>query len=220
MLALRGNKGESSVTDNPRGSRARNRSGQPTPLTLLERVRANDPEAWCRLVDLYQPLVRFWCGRAGLAGADAEDLVQEVFSATATGLSRFHRDRAGDTFRGWLRGITRNQVLLHFRRNKGRPHAEGGSEAWENLQAIPDPLAGPGDEEAAEISQLYRRAVEQVRCEFEERTWQAFWLTAIEGRSPAALADELGMTAGGIRQAKSRVLRRLKQEMGEILAPG
>jgi RNA polymerase sigma-70 factor (ECF subfamily) len=59
--------------------------------------------------------------------------------------------------------------------------------------------------------------VELVRGEFEERTWQAFWLTTIDGRAPAALADELGMTSAAIRQAKSRVLRRLKQEMGELL---
>jgi RNA polymerase sigma-70 factor (ECF subfamily) len=208
------------VTDNQKGPEANNRSEQPTPLTLLGRVRANDPEAWRRLLELYQPLVRFWCSRAGLAGADADDVVQDVFGAAAAGLDGFHRDRAGDTFRGWLRGITRNQALLHFRRNKGRPQAEGGSDAWKHLQAIADPLAGPGNEEAIEISQLYRRAVEQVRCEFEERTWQAFWLTAVEGRTPAALVGELEMTAASIRQAKSRVLRRLKQEMGEVLAPG
>ena len=56
-----------------------------------------------------------------------------------------------------------------------------------------------------------------ICCEFEDRTWQAFWLTVIEGRAPTALAKELGMSPTGIRQAKSRVLRRLKQEMGELL---
>jgi RNA polymerase sigma-70 factor (ECF subfamily) len=56
-----------------------------------------------------------------------------------------------------------------------------------------------------------------VSGEFEERTWRAFWSTAIEGRSPVDLAGELGMTPAAIRQAESRVLRRLKQEMGELL---
>jgi len=68
------------------------------------------------------------------------------------------------------------------------------------------------------MSQLYRRALEQVRSEFEEPTWRAFWLTTVEDRAPVALADELGMTPAAIRQAKSRVLRRLKREMGELLA--
>jgi RNA polymerase sigma-70 factor (ECF subfamily) len=193
------------------------RPGQETPLSLLERVRANDPEAWQRLVRLYQPLVRFWCRRGGLDGPDAEDVAQEVFSGAAGGLAGFRRDRPGDTFRGWLRGITRNQVLLHYRRNRGKARAEGGSGAWHHLQDVADPLVGVEADETDEVGQLYRRAVEQVRGEFEERTWQAFWRTVIEGRSPAALADELGMTPAAIRQAKSRVLRRLKQEMGELL---
>ena len=80
-----------------------------------------------------------------------------------------------------------------------------------------DPIAAPDEGEEAEVGQLYRRALEQVRAEFEERTWQAFWLTVIDGRSPAALESELGMTPANIRQAKSRVLRRLKREVGDVL---
>jgi RNA polymerase sigma-70 factor (ECF subfamily) len=180
----------------------------------LERLRANDRAAWQRVVQVYAPLVRFWCRRGGLRGADVEDVAQEVFAAAAAGLGGFRRDRPGDTFRGWLRGIAHNQVLLHFRRNRGQPLAEGGSDAWQSLQEI---AAGPDGEEEAEVGQLYRRALAQVQAEFEERTWQAFWLTAVEGRAPGGLTTELGMTAPAIRQAKCRVLRRLKQEMGELL---
>jgi RNA polymerase sigma-70 factor (ECF subfamily) len=169
-------------------------------------------------MELYAPLVRSWCRRAGLQGADADDITQEVFAAAATKLDTFHRDRPGDSFRGWLRAITRNQVLLLFRRKQDRPQAAGGSDAWHELQQVPDPLAGRADEEASEVSGLYRRALELVRREFEEQTWQAFWLTAIEDRLPASLAEELGMTPAAIRQAKSRVLRRLKEEMGELLS--
>jgi RNA polymerase sigma-70 factor (ECF subfamily) len=192
-------------------------SSSATPLSLLERVRANDAAAWRQLHELYQPLVRFWCARAGLTAPDVEDVTQEVFAGAANSLANFHRDRPGDTFRGWLRGITRNQILLFRRRNLNRPVAEGGSEALENLHQVHDPLPPPDDSETAEISQLYRRALDQVRGQFEERTWQAFWLTVIEGRSPATLTGELGMTAAGIRQAKSRVLRRVKLEVGDLV---
>jgi RNA polymerase sigma-70 factor (ECF subfamily) len=190
---------------------------QPTPLSLLERVRRNDADAWRRLMELYRPLVLFWCTRGGVAVDDAEDVAQGVFAAVASSLSGFRHDRPGATFRGWLRVVTRNQVALHYRRNRDRVRAEGGSQVWEKLASVADPLAEAGDDELAEINQLHRRAVEQVRGEFEERTWQAFWLTAIEGRSPANLAAELGMTPTAIRQAKSRVLRRLKQEMGDLM---
>ena len=192
-------------------------AGQTTPLSLLERVRANDADSWRRLVNLYRPLVLFWCARARLDAEDAEDVAQAVFVAAASGLHGFRRDRSGDTFRGWLRVITRNQVHLHFRRNKGRPKADGGSAAWQTLQEVADPIAAPEDDEEAEVGQIYRRALEQVRGAFEEHTWQAFWMTTVEGRSPASIASALGMSPAAIRQAKSRVLRRLKDEMGELL---
>jgi RNA polymerase sigma-70 factor (ECF subfamily) len=191
-------------------------TGQVTPLSLLERARAHDQQAWSRLVALYRPLVQFWCRQAHCPAGEVEDVTQDVFAAVAASLGGFHRDRPGDTFRGWLRGITRNQVLLYFRRNQDRPRPEGGSDALERLQDVADLPAGSA-EEAEEVSQLYRRAVEQVRSEFEERTWQMFWRVVIEGRSPVALAEELGVSPAAVRQAKSRVLRRLKEEMGELV---
>jgi RNA polymerase sigma-70 factor (ECF subfamily) len=192
------------------------RPGQLTSLSLLARARANDQDAWGRLTSLYRPLVAFWCRRARCPAEEVEDVTQEVFAAAAAGLAAFHRDRPGDSFRGWLRGITRNQVLLYFRRNQGRPPPVGGSEALGQVQNLPDLLVEPADDEA-EVSLVYRRAVEHVRGEFEQRTWDVFWRTVIEGLSPAAVAEEMHTTPGAVRQAKSRVLRRLKQEMGEVL---
>lgn len=211
------------MSDDPRqtsgdvqGDDAPGEGDPPTSLTLLERARANDPAAWGRLVQLYTPLIRFWCRRAGVPEQDADDVCQEVILGAAGGLATFRRDRPGDTFRGWLRGITRNQARLYFRRGGNRPVAEGGSEWLARLESMPDQAAGD-EQEADEVGQLYRRALEQVRGEFEEKTWQAFWRTAIEDRLPDALAEELGMSAAAIRQAKSRVLRRLKQEVGDVL---
>jgi RNA polymerase sigma-70 factor (ECF subfamily) len=188
-----------------------------TSLSLLARARGNDATAWQRVMELYRPLVLTWSDRQGVRAEDAEDVAQEVFAAAAAALAAFRHDRPGDTFRGWLRGITRNQVLMHFRRNQRQPRAAGGSNARLDLENVPERLSDPEDEAAA-VSQLYRRALEHVRCAFTERLWQAFWLTAIEERLPADLAAELGMTPAAIRQAKSRVLRRLKQELGELLA--
>jgi RNA polymerase sigma-70 factor (ECF subfamily) len=201
--------------DEPRAS-----ASQPpdaTPLSLLARLRRNDAAAWQQAVQLYAPLVRLWCRRAGLTDLDAEDVGQEVFAAAARSLADFHRDQPGDTFHGWLRGITRHQLLAHFRSNRGRPQPQGGSSAWHHLQDFADPLPAPDDGEQAAVVQVYLQALEQVRGHFEAQTWRAFWQTAVQGRSPAEVVDELGMSLAAIRQAKSRVLRRLKQEMGELL---
>lgn len=192
------------------------KTDQSTSLSLLERARRGEPAAWNHLVDLYRPLVLFWCRRGGAHGVDAEDVSQEVFAGAAAGLERFHRDQPGDTFRGWLRGITRNQVLLFQRKNQRQPHGQGGSEGWNRLQEVPDPLGSPDDQEQTEVNQLYQRALDQLRGDFEDRTWQAFCRTVIDGRSPMSLTQELGMTATAIRQAKARVLRRLKENVGDL----
>jgi RNA polymerase sigma-70 factor (ECF subfamily) len=190
---------------------------QSTSLSLLERARRREPQAWDRLVEVYRPLVLYWCRRGNVHGPDAEDVSQEVFAAAAHGLDGFHRDQPGDTFRGWLRGITHNQVLLWFRRNQGRPEAVGGPAGWDQLQEIADPFAGADEQEQAEVGQLYHRALGLLRGHFEDRTWQAFCRTVLDGRSPASLTAELGMTANAIRQAKARVLRRVKEEVGDLL---
>ena len=164
---------------------------------------------------LYRPFVLYWCVRWGVRNEDADDVAQDVFRAAAAGLEVFRRDRPGDTFRGWLRGITHNMVLQHFRKAERNVLAEGGSDAMQHLQQIPAP--SEHDDPAEEISQLHRRALDLVRAEFEERSWQMFWQTAIEGRPPADVGADLGVSAAAVRQAKSRVLRRLKEEVGDLL---
>ena len=191
--------------------------GPATSLTLLDRVRTNEPAAWQRLLDLYTPLVHYWCQQWGVRGADAEDVTQEVFKGVATGLAQFRRDRATDAFRAWLRGITRHKLLDHLRRARNQPHGQGGSDAQRLIQAVPDPDADLPEEPEAQVTALYRRALEMVRGEFEERTWLAFWRVAFEDQAPAVVAAELGVTAAAVRQAKSRVLRRLREEVGDAV---
>jgi RNA polymerase sigma-70 factor (ECF subfamily) len=197
-------------------SSARAASGA-TSLTLLQRVRDKDPDAWQRLFHLYRPLVLHWCTRAGIRPPDNEDVVQETFQAVAASLESFRRDRPGDTFRGWLRGITRHVIASSVRRVQQQAQASGGSTALKRLEQVADPLTDQDDDSPEQISGLYRRGLELVRSEFEERTWQAFWLTAVEDRSPAAVAAQLGVTPAAVRQSKSRVLRRLKEEVGDLI---
>jgi RNA polymerase sigma-70 factor (ECF subfamily) len=186
-----------------------------TSLSLLDRARHRDEPSWHRLVTLYGPLVEHWCRRGAARREDAADLAQEVFLAVAQGLERFER-RGPGSFRGWVRGITRHKLLDYYRRADRRAAAAGGSTALGQLHEVPDPQPG-SDEEADEVSGLYRRALDLIRGEFEERTWQAFWLTAVAGREAPAAAAELGMSPVAIRIAKSRVLARLRAEAEELI---
>jgi RNA polymerase sigma-70 factor (ECF subfamily) len=189
-----------------------------TSRSLLVRLRADEADAWERLVKLYAPLVYHWCRKLGLAERDAADVLQDVFQAVAANIAGFHRDRPGDTFRGWLRTIARHKVYDHFRRQGREPAAAGGTAAFHRLAQFPaettdDDGELPADDDADR--RLFRRALELIRSEFTERTWQAFWLVAVEGRSPADAGAELSMRPGAVRVAKSRVLHRLRQELGD-----
>jgi RNA polymerase sigma-70 factor (ECF subfamily) len=188
-----------------------------TSLTLLVRVRANEPGAWQRLIDLYAPMVYHWCRRGGLTGEDAADVFQEVFHSVAEHIGGFRRDRPGDTFRGWLRTITRNKVRDHCRRQAGQPRAAGGTDAQLHLQNVPDPAEPEDEEEAGIVVRQLHRTLAEIRGEFEERTWQAFWQVQMEGRDTAAVGAELGMTPAAVRKAKFRVLRRLREELDDLL---
>ena len=186
-----------------------------TSLSLLDRARHHDEPSWRRLITLYGPLVEHWCRRGGARPEDAADLAQEVFLAVSQGLERFER-RGPGSFRAWVRGITRHKLLDCYRQAERQAAAAGGSTALERLLDIPDPQPG-SDEDADEMSGLYRRALDLIRGEFEERTWQAFWLTAVEGRKAPAAASELGMSPVAVRIAKSRVLARLRDEAEELI---
>src|SRR5438128_2738587 len=112
------------------------RAGEPS-SSLLARVQAQEQAAWNRLVHLYSPLVFRWGRRAGLQEADALDVGQEVFQAVWRTVHKFHRDRPGATFRGWLRTITGSKVADFYRRRQHQPPAPGGSNAETLAQQLP-----------------------------------------------------------------------------------
>lgn len=178
-------------------------------------VRAEDPEAWRTLVRLYGPLVFYWCSQMGLRGDDAADAGQEVFAAVSQAIDRFHKERPEDSFRAWLRTITRNKVRDFLRTRAHEGPATGGSDYQLLLNQLPAPDAEESQEEvAAGNALLLQEALELLRGEFEPKTWQAFWHT-VNGQSPQQVAEELGTTAMAVRQAKSRVLRRLRESLAD-----
>jgi RNA polymerase sigma-70 factor (ECF subfamily) len=186
-----------------------------TSESLLERVRGQDQQAWQRFVALYGPLVARWCRLGGIRSGEEGDVVQEVFLAVFAGLDDFQRLRTG-SFRAWVRGITRFKLADHRRRLNRQTPAAGGTAAQELIGEVPDPRAGDGDD-AAELSGLYHRALELIRSEFEERTWQAFWRSAVEGHATDLIASDLGLSPVTVRVAKSRVLGRLRTEVGDLI---
>jgi RNA polymerase sigma-70 factor (ECF subfamily) len=193
------------------------RASTSTSRSLLARINTNDAAAWDRLVTLYTPLVWHWCRKMDLPGQEIADVLQEVFQSVAAHIRTFHRDRPGDTFRGWLRTITRNKVHDYFRIHNREPQAAGGSEArawWSQLPGSDSRSEAP--EEQERYDQLFHQALALIKAEFQETTWRAFWRVVVEGQSPQLVAQELNISPGAVRVAKCRVLHRLRLELGDL----
>ncbi len=188
-----------------------------TATSLLRHAQQADADAWRRLTRLYGPLVYHWSRRMGLDAHASADVLQEVFTSVAGAINRFDLDQTAGSFRGWLWRITRNKVHDLYRRRQTEPSGAGGTQAQRRLADLVDPFTEDSDEasDRREASSLIHRAVELIRAEFEERTWQAFWRSAVEQHSTADIAADLQISPASVRQAKSRVLRRLRLLLGD-----
>lgn len=179
-----------------------------TSVSLLERLkRPNQPEAWARFVDLYTPLLYYWARRVGLRAPEAGDLVQDVFVVLLQKLPEFTYDPRKQ-FRSWLRTVTLNKWRESQRRRQ--PHAAPLSE----LAAPPDM---DGFEETEYRHRLVGRALELMQEDFQPATWKACWDYVVVGRPVGEVARALGLTVNAVYLAKSRVLRRLRQELDGML---
>jgi RNA polymerase sigma-70 factor (ECF subfamily) len=171
-----------------------------------------DPQAWERFVRLYTPLLCRWARQTGAQDADVADLVQETLTGVYRKLPTFARQRAG-SFRAWLRTVLVNRWRDLCRRAAVRPGLAVDNHL--DLDALPGLNGMAQDSEDCE--RLVARALELIRPEFQPRTWQAFWEFFTSGQEAPAVADRLGISADVVYASKSRVLRRLRQELDGLL---
>ncbi len=197
-----------------------------TSTSLLVRLRSSDQSAWGCFVALYGPLVYFWCRNARLQASDAADVGQEVFQSVARKIADFRRDRPGDSFRAWLKTIARNKIFDFHRKRSTREAATGGSDAHQAMLGVaaPDELETDihvnSETEQTERTLLLRQALAIIRDSFDERRWAAFWRVTVELEPPKAVASDLKISVNAVYLAKSRVLRRLKEEFGDLMELG
>ena len=185
-----------------------------TRASLLLQLRdGTNHDAWSEFTRLYGPVIYGFARKRGLQDADAADMMQDVMGSVSRSIGRLDYDRNQGTFRGWLFTITRNKVFNFLSARRVRPRGSGDSSTNRLLETHPDPNEGSDEWEMEYQRRLASLAMERVKNEFQENTWQAFSLTAVEGKSASDVARQVGMSPGAIYVAKSRVLARLKEEV-------
>ena len=185
--------------------------------SLLFQIRdAEDTAAWDRFVAAYRPAVYRFARRRGLQDAEAEDLAQQVMISVSRAIGSWQKEPKRGTFRSWLLRIARNAVVNAISRSK-LDAAQGGSSVVQQLSQWPsaeddvDTLIADEHQRA-----VFRWAAEEVRHEFQQSTWLAFWLTTSEDYSVEQAAEELGKSIGSVYASRSRVMRRLKDKVREL----
>ncbi len=187
-------------------------SSSSTSLSLLDRVRQREEAAWQRLVELYGPLVYRWCRTWGLAATDAADIGQQVCLSIFQSVNQFEHRGIKGAFRAWLKTITRRKVVDHWRCRATDPDSLSSDIAEIAKKDLDD--AGSASDEAV---LLYHRAAELIKVDFNETTWRAFWMSVVEERPIADIAQELRISPNAVYIAKSRVLTRLRTEFADLL---
>lgn len=184
--------------------------------TLLLRLRnPRDTEAWQRFVEVYGPLIYGHGRRKGLGHEDAEDLTQRIFADVTTAIRTFtYRPEVG-RFRDWLGTVVRHEIGRILRKRAREPHGLGGEwtePALGNLEA-----RGEDTEWTARFNaHILQTALERCQPHFAAESWRAFQRVWVDNVPAADVAAEMGRRVGWVYVVRSRVLKRLWQEVQEL----
>ncbi len=187
-----------------------------TSVTLLSRLRKQsaDPAAWQEFVARYRPRIYSFCLGYSLQPADAEDVTQTVLLKLVVKLRDFRYD-PGQSFRAWLKTVTRN-VLSDFLAEQQRVQGSGDTEIRRLLENV-EAREGLVRQLEAEFDQeLLEEALRRVRPRVPAQQWDAFRMTALEGKSGAETATELGMLVATVYTAKSKVQKLVREELRQL----
>jgi RNA polymerase sigma-70 factor (ECF subfamily) len=185
-----------------------------TRASLLVRIQnQHDEEAWREFVAIYRPVVYRLARQRGLQDADAEDLAQRVVISVQRAIGKWRADPAKGRFRFWLARIAQNAIINALTRQP-LDIAAGGTSIHQLLEKQPQPDHHTQQDLEREYRRsLFRWAAQRVLPEFRNGTWEAFWLTTVDRMSVEDAARALGKSVGAIYAARSRVMRRLKDEI-------
>lgn len=186
-------------------------SAMETSLTWLARFAhsAHDQD-WRRLDELYGPLIDGWLSRAGVADSDRDDVKQEVFIVVSRRIPSFQHRHPG-AFRGWLRSILQNEIKKYFSVHRQRRCTL----SIDDLVIDDSRLARLHDYEHDVY--IAKQAMRIVQLDFSKDTWIAFERQVLEGFSPKETAIQLGISINAALKAKSRVLKRIRFELSNLL---
>lgn len=191
--------------------------GMTTSLTLLDRIRESDQEAWKRFVHLYGPLIFRWCKQCGLSAEDSADVGQNVFTSVFGSIRNFQPRVGTGSFRKWLKTITHRKCVDYIRQIDIGHIGVGGGVSQSQLEQLPDEEDEDSEMREQERRELKERAAQLVLFRYKETSREAFIRVVFDGRKATDVAAELGMTANAVYLAITHIKSTIRKEFGGLL---
>jgi RNA polymerase sigma factor (sigma-70 family) len=182
---------------------------------ILRLPKPDQQQAWQEFVETYDPFLYRYMRRRGLDDAAARDVVQHVMMSVVRSIEDWKPISGGPRFRNWLFTIARN-LLINERIRCSKEVVVGGSTAIRAMQSLSSTLESD-DQHAEYRKEAILFAASRIRQQVDAVTWQAFWKTAVEGNDCKSVASELHIQVGSVYAAKSRVLRRVRDQIALML---
>jgi len=170
-------------------------------------------------VEVYTPVVRAYCFQRRLQESDADDIVQDVMTSISKSIQSFEYNPEKGRFRAWFGTIVANRiktVIARTSRNNSHICSEHSGERTAGLDLVESNAYADPDSSWVEIfsSRVLRVACQRIRGEFSENAWTCFEETWLNRQQASKISDVLGIPIHTVYVNKSRVLKRLKVEVG------
>ena len=171
----------------------------------FERMARGDEDALGEIYDRHGRLMYSLALRIVRDQADAEDVVQEVFSQAWRQASRY--DAARGSVLGWLLTLTRSRSIDRLRGRRSRPEPSADARA---LNAVPDPAA-PADALVAWAGQAAQIRAAVNGLSLLQRV--AIELAFYEGLTHAEIAERLEVPLGTVKTRIRQGLLKLRDRL-------
>ena len=184
-----------------------------TQQTLIQRAQnPDDHQAWEDFVGFYRSFISMVLRKSGIGSYDEEDLIQSILLKVWKGLPNYQYRKENAKFRTWLSTIIRSTSITHFQKSEKE---RGKREALlQNVVNVSD--ADIENVINAEWNEyLASLAMGKVRETFQGQAIEVFRLS-LQGMSGAAIAAKLRIKEDTVYSLRSRVKRRLKQEIANL----
>lgn len=168
-------------------------------------MRCLDQQAWADAYDKY--VTSTYAFIANLVGGDraiAEELHQEAWLTAMSAIDQFAPERG--EFRGWLFGIAKRRVAMHFRRVNGRSEIQLYEETDEASAAGDDLLPDDVIEEVERAD-----AVRAALLELDETSRNALVNKYVDSMSVAEIAERIGKSPKAVESMLTRTRSRLRR---------